>query len=404
MENIKPQVSFVADWNNITDKHIEVVSQFIASEKVICQEYDESKRCHEIEKHNVFRIISDLYYRENFHSDLLCYFLNPKEKHKCGNLFLSAFIKMINKCGANISISDYFDAEVSREQGDIDHGRIDILVLSKSCNKAIVIENKIHDAPDMQRQLPKYYDYVTDILGYTIDAIVYIPLDVAKKPDKSDWTESDKLHVNDSVLKIIPAYCDKTKVNLVSDWLEPAAMLADQIDVISTLRQYLELIKHLNYNFMDTIIMEKFYNELLKSENFKSAQSIRNMMNELPLYMVNRIIKRYEGKCAPFQKINNYRNYVAYFGEDSICEVSVKINITCSESGYNVSFLYWGNEEPSDVSNYEKLAGRIRCLDDSIKDANDAYKNFDFTNEKGMFAFVDELLKELSALSGQSRE
>lgn len=95
MENIEPQLVLIKNWNNIIDKHIEMVSQFIASEKDICQEYDESKRCHEIENHNVFRIISDLYYRENFHSDLLCYFLNPKEKHKCGSMFLSAFIRMI---------------------------------------------------------------------------------------------------------------------------------------------------------------------------------------------------------------------------------------------------------------------------------------------------------------------
>lgn len=404
MENIEPQLVLIKNWNNIIDKHIEMVSLFIESEKVICQECDDSQRCHELERHNVFRIISDLYYRENFHSDILCYFLNPKEKHRCGNIFLTAFIRMINKCGTNISVSDYFDAEVSREQGDSEHGRIDILVFSKSSRKAIVIENKIHDAPDMQRQLPRYYDYVIENLGYTIDAIVYIPLDVAKKPDKSDWTELDKLHVNDSILKIIPAYCDKTKVNLVSDWVEPVALLADQIDVISTLHQYSELIKYLNYNFMDTIIMEKFYDELMKSENFKSAQSIRNMMNKLPLYMVDRIIKKYGGRCAPFQKIDKYGNDTAYFHEKSICEVSVKINITCSESGYKVSFLYWGNKEPSDVSNYEKLVGRIRCLDDSMKDANDAYKIFDFTNEKGMFGFVDELLKELSVLSGQSGE
>lgn len=399
MENIISQFVLIKNWHNIIDKHIEMVSQFIASEKVICQEYDESKRCNEIENHNVFRIISDLYYRENFHSDLLCYFLNPKEKHKCGSMFLSAFIRMINKCGTNISVSDYFDANAIREQG-----KVDILVFSQSSRKAIVIENKIHDAPDMQRQLPRYYDYVTDNLGYTIDAIVYIPLDVTKKPDKSDWTELDKLHVNDSILKIIPAYCDKTKVNLVSDWVEPVTLLADQIDVISTLRQYSELIKYLNYSFMDTIIMEKFYNELMKSENFKSAQSIRNMMNELPLYMVNRIIKKYEGRCAPFSRIRNYGNITAYFGDDFICEVCVKIDITCSESGYIVRFWECGSGERSNVSGFQKLVGSISCLNDSERKESDTFKYFDFTNEKGMFAFVDELLKELAALSTQSGE
>ena len=46
---------------------------------------------------NVFTLTSDLYYRENFHSDIIAAFLNPKAKHNEGNLFLDAFIDMLNR-------------------------------------------------------------------------------------------------------------------------------------------------------------------------------------------------------------------------------------------------------------------------------------------------------------------
>ena len=35
------------------------------------------------------------------------------------------------------------------------------------------------------------YDYVKK-QGYNIDAIVYLPLEKTKEPDKSDWTDEDK--------------------------------------------------------------------------------------------------------------------------------------------------------------------------------------------------------------------
>lgn len=38
---------------------------------------------------NPFTLISELYYRENFHSDIIRAILDPGESHKEGNLFLA---------------------------------------------------------------------------------------------------------------------------------------------------------------------------------------------------------------------------------------------------------------------------------------------------------------------------
>lgn len=48
-----------------------------------------------------------------------------------------------------------------------------------------------------------------------------------------------------------------------------------------TIRQYTDLIISLNKFNMDNIILEKFRDELLKGDNLKTAQSVRNMLNEI---------------------------------------------------------------------------------------------------------------------------
>ena len=46
---------------------------------------------------NVFHLISDYYYRETFHGDIIAALLSPDEKHGEGNLYIDLFIKMINR-------------------------------------------------------------------------------------------------------------------------------------------------------------------------------------------------------------------------------------------------------------------------------------------------------------------
>ena len=223
---------------------------------------------------------SDIYYRENYHSDVIKAFLDPTEKHNEKSLFLQLFIEMLNLAGKTIKKEDFKDAEVVREEG-----KIDILIKSETTKKAIIIENKINNAGDMARQLPRYYDLVSS--NFTIDAIVYLPLDKSKRPDESSWTKQDKINVHQHLV-IIPAYSLDNGINLVDSWIKPAILQAQNMNCIAILRQYADLITYLNSNIMDTIILEKFYNSLMDEENLKTAKSIRNKMNDLPEYMAIR--------------------------------------------------------------------------------------------------------------------
>ena len=76
---------------------------------------------------NLFYLISDHYYRETFHSDIIAALLSPKEKHGGGNLYLDLFLDMIG-----IDKSNYQDAKVpKKEYGTNDgtlRGLIDIFI------------------------------------------------------------------------------------------------------------------------------------------------------------------------------------------------------------------------------------------------------------------------------------
>ena len=384
------ELELIIGWQNTVSEHFAAISQLLNTCHPICMEYDKSKQSVQDYSFNVFTIVSDLYYRENFHSDIIRFFLAPTENHGEGSLFLTTFISMLNKLGRKINPQDYCDAVVVREEG-----KIDILIKSEISKKAIVIENKINNAGDMPRQLPRYYDYLSPY--YSIDAIVYLPLQRSKLPDMSDWSEKDKSNVC-PLLEIIPAYDKSNKTNIVDDWLMPTIKNITNTDVLSVLRQYINLIKFLNMNIMDAVILEKFYQELLQKDNMKSAQSIRNMMNELPNYMALRIQDKFGARCHPFSKLWIYGNHDAVFEGAVVDNIYLKMDIWCYEYGYDV--LFWSPGDKNTPENdFKLLTNSIKSLDDFVAKEgtkNQLIKQFMFEEEESLFLFIKALLDELT--------
>ena len=383
-------------WRKKINEYIETVSNYMTKCSPISKEYCESKEDIQKDVFNVFSLVSDLYYRENFHSDIISFFLNTKEKHGEGSAFLESFIQMLNKKGKIIDSSNYFDAVTIREEG-----KIDILIKSETTKRAIIIENKINNAGDMYRQIPRYYDYVTQY--YIVDAIVYLPLDARKEPDKVDWSNEDKEKVNPLIV-VIPAYDKSGKINLVDNWLHPSILLSDNLDVVSTLRQYSNLITKLNDSIMDTIVLEKFYHELLQKDNLKTAQSIRNMLNELPGYLAARIQMKFSGNCFPFSKIWIYKSQDAVFEGAILHNVYYKMDIWCYEHGYDVLF-WWNPDNPAynriteeEFLQFVNSINSLSTFEIKPQSKHQCVKHFDFSDEVGLYSFISELLGELKSL------
>lgn len=259
-----------------------------------------SERFEEIQKEdsdvgfNVFALTSDFYYRENFHSDIIAAFLDPKAKHNEGNRFLDAFIDMLNikiskTTTTKLIRKDYYEnALVEREKH-----KIDILISTTLINKphCIIIENKINNAPDMQNQIPRYYDIACN-LGFEVDAIVYLPLDIRKTVDKKSW-QSTNGNLNDLLINI-PAYDSSIdEVNLVSHWIEPLIGVTNNIDCMSLLRQYAKLIKSLTPQMIKNSTMEKLYKSIIEDANLtEQAKRFIDMMKNLPDTMANNLRRR----------------------------------------------------------------------------------------------------------------
>lgn len=368
--------SFIERYETMIGDHIASIKAFLSGSKAIGWEYSKVKKSKSGNPFNVFTMASDLYYRENFHSDIIRVFLDTAENHNEGNAFLFAFIDFINKSfGNKVSISkqDYETAKAEREPG-----RIDILVSSEASKHCIIIENKMNNAPDTHRQLPKYYDRMTG-LGYKVDAIVYLPLNADKIPGQTTWTDEDRQHVL-PLLCIVPAYRQKG-MNLVEGWLEPCTLKTKNIDCVSVIRQYSELIKILSKNIMDNVILEKFYNSLLVGENHKTAISIKNMLTDLPIYMKDRI--------ADILMSKNHNNVWKWKQNPKHCGLihdtpdgQYKIDIWSHECGYTIK-VFGQNMSIKDVPWSDNILAGLNQLNFVVKtDGYERYeKEYSFTDE-----------------------
>lgn len=92
---------------------------------------------------------------ETKHSQILGFFLNPRENHGQGGLFLKLFLK---KLGFDITAFEPNDWAVEVEQRSNGRDQIDILVQSHRLGISIAIENKSNGAKDQSHQLYRYWE------------------------------------------------------------------------------------------------------------------------------------------------------------------------------------------------------------------------------------------------------
>lgn len=390
---IEKESTFLSSLSIFLNSHQKAVVKLIYACRHIASEYFDWKHHSEQNRFNLFHVISNLYYRENFHSDVIAFFLDPNANHGYKSLMLDSFISLLNRIGCDIDMVNYRDAIVVREK----ENKIDILIKSESNKRAIIIENKINNAGDMPRQLPRYYDYVTG--KFTLDAIVYLTLDYNKYPNMDDWTQEDKEHII-PLLKIIPAYDNMHKANIAEDWLLKTLPQIDNLDVLSSIRQYSDLIISLNNNNMDSIVLEKFYKELQQADNLQTAQSIRNMLNDMPTYLAQRIQNRFGGACHPFEKLWIYSSRDVVFEKAMINGIYTKMDIWCYEERYDV--VFWSPTEGLEEEAFSNLVRNIHSLEgfepmENVK--NQIVRHFGFIEETALLDFIRNLLKELSIMA-----
>ena len=92
---------------------------------------------------------------ETKYSQILGFFLNPRENHGQGGLFLKLFLEKLGFKTSNFNPQDWI---VEVEQRSNGRDQIDILIQSHQLGISIAIENKSNGAKDQSHQLYRYWE------------------------------------------------------------------------------------------------------------------------------------------------------------------------------------------------------------------------------------------------------
>lgn len=202
---------------------------------------------------NMFRIVGVNHY-ENTHSSIVAELLNPLGSHALKSKFLKCFIENLGK-SFSIENFDIENANVITEYST-NEGRIDILI-KDPLNNAIIIENKIY-ASDQSEQLKRYDSYARKNLKQY--QILYLTLNGNNASDQSsNGINYLKVSYSKEIIK----------------WLEKCIAIASRFPMVrETIVQYINHLKILTNQDMDTKNKEEIVEVLSKVENLKSAKLI----------------------------------------------------------------------------------------------------------------------------------
>lgn len=244
--------------------------------------------------YNLFTISSYNSLLENFHSDIIASLLDTNGLHNENDKFLKLFLSYIKKYFYDfIVINEFQNVIVNRELG-----RIDIWLRDEKSKKSIIIENKINNAPDMDNQLTRYYDYSTE--KYDVIGIIYLSLNGMKMAPHSENEEVNK------IVKNIAAFSN-TSNDLINGWLKNCFEHSTNEDSRSFLHQYIKLITHLSNNSMDNQIKDDFYHFINANNAVELVKTVKELYEKMPEYRADKLILNIKNIIIPFNKQEKYR-------------------------------------------------------------------------------------------------
>lgn len=281
----------------IIDNAVNISFKFIDNEMVkTYEDYIEKNNFQENYDFNIFELMSDKFYRENFHSYIIAQLLKSE-------IILKNFLKFI-EVNEIVYINNGYDVipEYSIKH-EIKDGRIDILIKSndkendedeenKEKPHCIIIENKLHGAKDEESQLRRYYEAC--IKDFEVDKIVYLlpNLDKKNKPD-----EQSEEGIPKGLIKTIVGYNGENKDfhAVLNDSLEEVKSNSN-IEWHLLLKHYLKILRLTGETKMDALT-EKFYNKIkAEPEEYKKIQLIATMYNDLIKTRINSLEEEFKGE------------------------------------------------------------------------------------------------------------
>lgn len=241
---------------------------------------------------NLFTLSSYNSYLENFHSDIIAFLLNPKSVHN-NSIYLELFINYLSSLGFDVDSENYNNTTISREIG-----KIDIWITDNKSRKSIIIENKINNAVDQEKQLERYYDYAIRN-GYAVDCIIYLSLNGDNTAPSTGREQIDKIVLN-------VAACRNDNSDLFNGWLKKCHQVSKKEEMSSLIFQYGKLINHLSNKGMNKELQKEFYEIVSKSEGQERIKTIVELASGLLEYRADMFVDKL-GDIKPFRKKYRYK-------------------------------------------------------------------------------------------------
>ncbi|TXJ44111.1 hypothetical protein EPJ70_07695 [Brachyspira aalborgi] len=267
----------------IIENAFSITSKFIDEDMLKrYREYIDKNNFEENYPFNIFELISDTYYRENFHSDIIAQLLRNE-------IILKNFLDFIG-----VDKSKYENYEVEREESKID-------ILIKTEKNCIIFENKLNWAKDMPEQLFRYYNECKNNKKLEVDKIVYLSPNSWKQPEEQSIKEIPK-----ELIKTIIGY-DGENNDFYTMVLQKSLEEMNNKEPKEwhlLLEHYLKILRQTGETKMDKLTKE-FYDKIVNDgKEYEKIELIATMYNDLIKTRINNLASTFSGE--------NYNNECFY--------------------------------------------------------------------------------------------
>lgn len=359
----------------IIENAFSITSKFIDEDMLKrYREYIDKNNFEENYPFNIFELISDIYYRENFHSDIIAQLLRNE-------IILKNFLDFIG-----VDKSKYENCEVEREESKID-------ILIKTEKNCVIVENKLNWAGDMPEQLFRYYNECKNNKKLEVDKIVYLSPNSLKQPEEQSIKEIPK-----ELIKIIIGY-DGENNDFYTMVLQKSLEEMNNKESKEwrlLLEHYLKILRKTGVTKMDTLT-KKFYEKIKEEpQEYEKIKLIVDMYNNLTTTRANSLISKFiNGKIwgnPPFV-------YFDFYIKDK--RKNYAINIFVNKYDYSNLYLYSRENDrekfEKDNKDIEAWLKKHNLFEGFEKDEtwyNEWNKNFKFPeDEKALYDFTEKLIE-----------
>ena len=268
--------------------------------------------------------------RETIHSAIIAEFLNPKGSHGLKHKFLECFIA---KTLGN-DFKDVFNFKEARlyTEHQIPSGRFDIYIEDNSHPKnVIIIENKTNYDDQSGEQLEKYYIWAEDksakneIKNFRL---IYLT------PNGDDIVFKNGEEADFDYIPI--SYRD----NLI-EWLEGCVSIAARFPLVrETIVQYINLVKKLTNQDMDTKNKEEIVNKIVGNPDFlESAQYIQEIWNDCKRQVCKNLQTEIEKTAKEF---GLFRSNRADYNDVGNSDGGVRVDLKRDNWDFCIAIHHWG--------------------------------------------------------------